>query len=61
MARIREDNYRKFLCVRPSPQACADGADNATLPGNCDQVVTYLPEQDDRRPLAAPPAAQDKR
>ena len=61
MARIREDNYRKFLCVRPSPQACADEADNATVPGNCDQVVTYLPEQDNRRPLAAPPAAQDKR
>src|SRR5690606_1640562 len=61
MARIREDNYRKFLCVRPSPQACADGADNATLPGNCDQVVTHLPEQDDRRLRAAPPAAQDKR
>lgn len=60
-ARVRDDNYRKFLCVRPSPQACADGADNATIPGNCDRAVTYLPEQDDRRPLAAPPAQQEIR
>lgn len=60
-ARVREDNYRKFLCVRPSAQDCANGADNATLPGNCDRVVSYLPEQDDRRPLAAPPAEQGTR
>lgn len=53
-ARVRHDTYRKFLCVRPSAQDCANGADNATLPGNCGRALKYLPEQDDRR-LRPPP------